>query len=29
MRRTADGGRVTVARRTAGDRTVAIEAQIA
>jgi hypothetical protein len=29
VRRTADGGRVTVARRTAGDQTVAIEAQIA
>jgi hypothetical protein len=29
VRRTADGGRLTVARRTAGDTTVAIEAQIA
>jgi hypothetical protein len=29
VRHTADGGRVTVARRTAGARTVAIEAQVA
>ncbi len=29
VRHLADGGRVTVARRTAGARTVAIEAQIA
>jgi hypothetical protein len=29
VRHTSDGGRLTVARRTAGTRTVAIEAQIA